>query len=73
MSVLRLVISELSSQNTEQNMIHGTKETEEKLYTYQGKTFYCKPSIIQRLNLALAYNRAKERYEEVKPNTTRKG
>ena len=54
-------------------MIRGTKETEEKLYTYQGKTFYCKPSIVHQLNLALAYNRAKERYEEVKSITTRKG
>lgn len=50
-------------------MIRGTKETEEKLYTYQGKTFYCNPSIIQKLNLALAYNGAKERYEEVKRDT----
>jgi hypothetical protein len=53
-------------------MIRGTKQTEEKLYTYQGKTFYCKPCIIQQLNLALAYNRAKERYEEVRPDTKTK-
>ena len=47
-------------------MTLGTKQEGEKLYTFQGKRFYCKPSIIQQLNLALAYNRAKERYEEVK-------
>jgi hypothetical protein len=38
----------------------------EKLYTFRGKTFYCKPSIIQQLNYALALNRSNERYEEVK-------
>lgn len=37
-----------------------------KLYTFQGKVFLCNPKIIQKLNLALAYNRSKERYEEVK-------
>ena len=46
------------------------KAEEEKLYTFRGKTFPCNPKIIQQLNLALTYNRAKERYEEVKPRTT---
>jgi hypothetical protein len=48
------------------------KAEEEKLYTFRGKTFPCNPKTIQQLNLALAYNRAKERYEEVKPRTTSK-
>lgn len=48
-------------------MIDGTKTKEgEKLYTFQGKVFLCNPQIIQKLNLALAYNQSKERYEEVK-------
>lgn len=38
----------------------------EKMYTYQGKTFYSHPEIIQQLNYALALNRSLERYEEVK-------
>lgn len=42
-----------------------TKEGE-KLYIFQGKIFSCNPKIIQKLNLALSYNRSKERYEEVK-------
>ena len=40
-----------------------------KLYTFRGKTFECSERVIQQLNFALAYNRSKERYEEVKPNT----
>lgn len=52
-------------------MTLGIKQEKQKLYTYQGKTFYCNPSIIQKLNIALAYNRSKERYEEVKQNTTK--
>ena len=39
---------------------------EENLYEFRGKQFHCKPSTIQQLNLALAYNRSNERYEEVK-------
>lgn len=54
-------------------MICGTQTEEgERLYTFRGKVFYCSPRIIQQLNLALAYNRAKERYEEVKSRTTDK-
>jgi hypothetical protein len=52
-------------------MINGTNN-ESKWYKFSGKVFECSESIIRQLNLALAYNRAKERYEEVKPNTTRK-
>ena len=51
-------------------MTPGTKNEKQKLYTYQGKVFYCNSSIIQKLNIALAYNRSKERYEEVKSGTT---
>ena len=40
--------------------------TGEKLYKFRGKQFNCKPSTIQQLNFALAYNRSNERYEEVK-------
>lgn len=40
-----------------------------KLYTFRGKTFECSSWVIQQLNLALAYNQSKERYEEVKPRT----
>ena len=54
-------------------MTFGTKQEEEKLYEFRGKQFYCKPSTIQQLNLALAYNRSNERYEEVKQSTARKG
>lgn len=54
-------------------MTPGTNNEEQKLYTYQGKTFYCNPAVIQKLNIALAYNRSKERYEEVKQNTTSEG
>jgi hypothetical protein len=39
---------------------------EENLYEFRGKRFSCKPSTIQQLNLALAYNRSNERYEQVK-------
>jgi hypothetical protein len=46
------------------------KAEEEKLYTFRGKTFPCDPKTIQKLNLALAYNQSKERYEEVKQRTT---
>jgi|694.fasta_scaffold00683_9 hypothetical protein len=46
------------------------KAEEEKLYTFRGKTFPCNPKTIQKLNLALAYNQSKERYEEVKQRTT---
>lgn len=54
-------------------MIDGTQiEDGEKLYKFRGKTFSCKPQTIQQLNLALAYNRAKERYEEIEQRTTDK-
>ena len=54
-------------------MIHGTQiEKEEKLYKFRGKVFSCNPRTIQQLNLALSYNRAKERYEEVKPRSADK-
>jgi hypothetical protein len=43
-----------------------------KLYTFRGKIFECSQKIIQQLNYALALNRSKERYEEVKPDTTTK-
>ena len=43
-----------------------------KLYTFRGKIFECSEKIIRQLNLALAYNQSKERYEEVKPDTTTK-
>lgn len=65
MSVLRLVISNFSSQNTEKNMTFGLSD-EENLYEFRGKQFHCKPSTIQQLNLALIYNRSNERYEQVK-------
>ena len=52
-------------------MIDGTQIKEgEKLYKFRGKVFSSNPQTIQQLNLALAYNRAKERYEEVKPRPT---
>jgi hypothetical protein len=40
-----------------------------KLYTFRGKIFECSEKIIQKLNYALALNRSKERYEEVKSDT----
>jgi len=49
-------------------MTNGTNN-KVKLYTFRGKVFGCAEHTIQQLNLALAYNRSKERYEEVKPNT----
>jgi hypothetical protein len=55
--------------NIEKNMIDGTKNN---LYTFRGKTFECDAWTIQQLNLALAYNQSKERYEEVKPSTATK-
>lgn len=55
-------------------MIDGTQiEDSEKMYRFRGKTFLCNPKIIQQLNLALAYNRAKERYEEIEQRTAGKG
>lgn len=53
-------------------MTDGTNEQPQKIYKFRGKTFPASPRVIQQLNLALAYNRAKERYEEVKPRTTDK-
>ena len=54
-------------------MTDGTQiEGGEKMYTFRGKTFPCKPHTIQQLNLALAYNRAKERYEEIEQRTASK-
>ena len=54
-------------------MTAGTQiEGGEKMYTFRGKTFSCKPQTIQQLNLALAYNRVKERYEEIEQRTTDK-
>ena len=53
-------------------MIDGTNN-DIKLYTFREKTFECSKKIIRQLNLALAYNQSKERYEEVKSNTTTKG
>lgn len=54
-------------------MTDGTQiEGSEKIYRFRGKTFSCKPQIIQQLNLALAYNRAKERYEEIEQRTASK-
>ena len=54
-------------------MTDGTQiEGDEKMYKFRGKTFPCKPQTIQQLNLALAYNRAKERYEEVEQRTASK-
>ncbi len=41
-----------------------------KLYKFRDKVFDCSERIIQQLNFALALNRSKERYEEVKPNPT---
>jgi hypothetical protein len=52
-------------------MINGTNN-KSKCYKFRGKVFECAEHTIRQLNLALAYNRSKERYEEVKPNTTRK-
>jgi hypothetical protein len=49
-------------------MTNGTNN-KVKLYTFRGKVFECAEHTIQQLNLALAYNRSKEKYEEVKPNT----
>ena len=46
------------------------KAEEQKLYTFRGKTFPCNPKTIQKLNLALAYNQSKERYEEVESSAT---
>jgi hypothetical protein len=68
---MRCLILEFLLKNIEKNMINGTNN-ESKWYKFRGKVFECSESIIRQLNLALAYNRAKERYEEVKPNTTRK-
>lgn len=54
-------------------MTDGTQiKGDEKMYKFRGKTFSCKPQTIQQLNLALAYNRAKERYEEVEQRTASK-
>ena len=53
-------------------MIDGTN-SEGKWYKFRGKVFECSESIIQKLNIALAYNRSHERYEEVKPDTTTEG
>lgn len=54
-------------------MTDGTQiEAGEKMYKFRGKTFPCKPQTIQQLNLALAYNRAKERYEEIEQRTASK-
>ena len=50
-------------------MTNGTNNNV-KLYMFRGKVFECAEHTIQQLNLALAYNRSKERYEEVKPRTT---
>jgi hypothetical protein len=47
-------------------------KNESKWYKFRGKIFECSESIIQKLNIALAYNRSKERYEEVKPDTATK-
>jgi hypothetical protein len=52
-------------------MTNGTNN-ESKWYKFRGKVFECTESIIRQLNLALAYNQAKERYEEVKPDTAAK-
>ena len=52
-------------------MIDGTNN-ESKWYKFRGKVFECSESIIRQLNLALAYNRSHERYEEVKPDTAAK-
>lgn len=49
-------------------MTNGTNSNV-KLYTFRGKTFECNEKIIQQLNYALALNRSKERYEEVKSDT----
>ena len=48
-------------------------KNESKWYKFRGKVFECTESIIQQLNLALAFNMSKERYEEVKPSTATKG
>jgi len=48
-------------------MTNGTKEQNQKMYKFRGKVFPAYPWIIQKLNIALAYNRSNERYEEVKP------
>lgn len=53
-------------------MIRGTQNNI-KLYKFRGKVFECCEHIVQKLNLALAYNRATDRYEEVKPSTTTEG
>jgi hypothetical protein len=45
---------------------------ESKWYKFRGRVFECGESIIRQLNLALAYNRSHERYEEVKPDTATK-
>ncbi len=47
-------------------------KNESKWYKFRGKIFECSESIIRQLNLALAYNRSNERYEEIKPDTTTK-
>lgn len=48
-------------------MTDGTQiEGDEKMYKFRGSPLSCKPQTIQQLNLALAYNRAKERYEKAK-------
>jgi hypothetical protein len=52
-------------------MTDGMKN-ESKWYKFRGKVFECSESIIRQLNLALAYNRSHERYEEVKPDTATK-
>lgn len=41
-------------------------QTQEKQYSFRGKTFFCDPKTIQQLNYALALNRSNERYVEVK-------
>jgi hypothetical protein len=50
-------------------MTDGTNN-ESKWYKFRGKVFECTESIIRQLNLALAYNRSHERYEEIKPDST---
>jgi hypothetical protein len=50
-------------------MIDGTNN-ESQWYKFRGKVFECGESIIRQLNLALAYNRSHERYEEVKQDAT---
>lgn len=49
----------------------NTTDRKEKLYKFRGKEFYSNPEVIRYLNYALALNRCKERYEEVKSTTKR--